>query len=162
MEVPYAKGKRRNASAREVAFAKQKQQQKMKPLHSKNSTAGSSQPPKPNVAQPSSQLQAAGSSSSTTPAVGGATTTTGATSAPSRPDITIRQAGLWTRFWLLICFFEPFFCTSPHTPSSPITACTFRTLLDCFNVQTFLQTIVGSKWFDKVKVFRDTETDFTP
>ncbi|KAG2751651.1 hypothetical protein P692DRAFT_20727002, partial [Suillus brevipes Sb2] len=101
VEVPYAKGKRRNASAREVALAKQKQ--KMKPLYSKNSTAGSSQPPKPDVAKPSSQPQAAGSSSSATPAIGDATTTTGATSMPSRPDITIKQAGLWTRFWLLIC-----------------------------------------------------------
>ncbi|KAG2746040.1 WD40 repeat-like protein [Suillus brevipes Sb2] len=101
VEVPYAKGKRRNASAREVALAKQKQ--KMKPLYSKNSTAGSSQPPKPNVAKPSSQPQAAGSSSSVTPAIGDATTTTGATSMPPRPDITIKQAGLWTRFWLLIC-----------------------------------------------------------
>ncbi|KAG2738059.1 hypothetical protein P692DRAFT_20759841, partial [Suillus brevipes Sb2] len=100
VEVPYAKGKRRNASAREVALAKQKQ--KMKPLYSKNS-AGSSQPPKPNVAKPSSQPQAADSSSSATPAIGDATTTTGATSMLSRPDITIKQAGLWTRFWLLIC-----------------------------------------------------------
>ncbi|KIK31737.1 hypothetical protein CY34DRAFT_19620, partial [Suillus luteus UH-Slu-Lm8-n1] len=101
VEVPYAKGKRRNASAREVALAKQKQ--KMKPLYSKNSTAGSSQPPKPNVAKPSSQPQAADSSSSAIPAIGDATTTTGAASMPSRPDITIKQAGLWTRFWLLIC-----------------------------------------------------------
>ncbi|KAG2743621.1 hypothetical protein P692DRAFT_20745818, partial [Suillus brevipes Sb2] len=101
VEVPYAKGKRRNASAREVALAKQKQ--KMKPLYSKNSTAGSSQPPKPDVAKPSSQPQAADSSSSATLAIGDATTTTGATSMPSRPDITIKQAGLWTRFWLLIC-----------------------------------------------------------
>ncbi|KAG2738088.1 hypothetical protein P692DRAFT_20759457 [Suillus brevipes Sb2] len=83
----------------------------MKPLYSKNSTAGSSQPPKPNVASPSSQPQAEpslqpqadGSSSSATPVIGDATTTTGATSMPSRPDITIKQAGLWTRFWLLIC-----------------------------------------------------------
>ncbi|KIK33466.1 hypothetical protein CY34DRAFT_709028 [Suillus luteus UH-Slu-Lm8-n1] len=75
----------------------------MKPLHSKNSTTGSSQPSKPNVANPSSQPHAADSSSSATPAIGDATTTTGATSMPSRPDITIKQAGLWTRFWLLIC-----------------------------------------------------------
>ncbi|KAG2749525.1 hypothetical protein P692DRAFT_20731467, partial [Suillus brevipes Sb2] len=101
VEVPYAKGKRRNASAREVALAKQKQ--KMKPPYSTNSTAGSSQPPKPNIAMPSSQPQAAGSSSSATPVIGDATTTTGTTSMPSRPDITIKQAGLWTRFWLLIC-----------------------------------------------------------
>ncbi|KAG2035517.1 hypothetical protein BDR03DRAFT_983659 [Suillus americanus] len=52
VEVPYAKGKRRNASAREVALAKQKQ--KMKALHSRKSTASSSQSHKPNVAKPSS------------------------------------------------------------------------------------------------------------
>ncbi|KAG2747301.1 hypothetical protein P692DRAFT_20737822, partial [Suillus brevipes Sb2] len=98
VEVPYAKGKRRNASAREVALAKQKQ--KMKPLYSKNSTAGSSQPPKPDVAKPSSQPQAADSSSSTTPAVGNATSATNPMH--SRPDVMIRQAGCWTRFWLFL------------------------------------------------------------
>ncbi|KAG1775637.1 hypothetical protein EV702DRAFT_1279780 [Suillus placidus] len=100
VEVPYAKGKRRNACAREVAPAKQKQ--KMKPLHLKNPPAGSSQLPKPNVAKPSPQPQAA-DSLSTTP--GNATTAT--TSTPSCPDIMIRQAGLWTRFWLLICSIIP-------------------------------------------------------
>ncbi|KAG1842565.1 WD40-repeat-containing domain protein [Suillus tomentosus] len=102
VEVPYAKGKRRNASAREVAFAKQKQKQKQKqntkPSHSKNSTAGSSMSINPNVAK-SSQ---AADSSSATPAIGDATTTTGTTSTPSRPDVILRQAGLWTRIWLFI------------------------------------------------------------
>ncbi|KAG2742651.1 hypothetical protein P692DRAFT_201218631 [Suillus brevipes Sb2] len=101
VEVPYAKGKRRNACARE---------KRKKPLPFKKPTAGSSHPPKPNVANPSSQPQAADSSSSTAPVIGDATTTTGTTPTPSRPDIMIRQAGLWTRFWLLIC------CTSTeHT-----------------------------------------------
>ncbi|KAG2739657.1 WD40 repeat-like protein [Suillus brevipes Sb2] len=94
VEVPYAKGKRRNACARE-------KRKRLLPL--KNPTAGSSQPPKLNVVKPSSQPQAADSSSSTTPAIGVATTTTGTASMPSRPDITIKQAGIWTRFWLLIC-----------------------------------------------------------
>ncbi|KAG2753942.1 hypothetical protein P692DRAFT_20870069 [Suillus brevipes Sb2] len=48
VEVPYAKGKRRNASAREVALVQ---------LHSMNATAGSSQSTKPNVTQPSLQTQ---------------------------------------------------------------------------------------------------------
>ncbi|KAG2739293.1 WD40 repeat-like protein [Suillus brevipes Sb2] len=96
MEVPYAKGKRRNACARE---------KRKRPLPPKNTTAGSSHLSKPNVAQPPLQPQAA-DSSSTTHAIGDATITTGTTSVTSRPDITIRQAGLWTRFWLLIC------CTS--------------------------------------------------
>ncbi|KAG2107741.1 uncharacterized protein F5147DRAFT_696942 [Suillus discolor] len=104
VEVPYAKGKRRNASAREVAFAKQKQKQKKrqrqntKPSDSKNSTTGSSMSVNPNVAK-SSQ---AADSSSATPAIGDATTTTGTTSTPSRPDVILRQAGLWTRIWLFI------------------------------------------------------------
>ncbi|KAG2335351.1 hypothetical protein BDR05DRAFT_993543 [Suillus weaverae] len=100
VEVPYAKGKRRNASAREVAFAKQKQ--KMKPLCSKNSTAGSSQPTKPNAAKPSSQPQPADSS---TPVFGDNSAATGST--PSRPDLMLKQAGLWTRFWLFIGCLSP-------------------------------------------------------
>ncbi|KAG1836446.1 hypothetical protein DFJ58DRAFT_749784 [Suillus subalutaceus] len=73
VDVPYAKGKRKRFSKGGCVSEKQK----MKPLHFKNSTTGSSQPPKPNVAKPSSQPQAADSSSSTTPAMGHATTTTG-------------------------------------------------------------------------------------
>ncbi|KAG2746005.1 WD40 repeat-like protein [Suillus brevipes Sb2] len=97
VEVPYAKGKRRNACARE---------NRKRPLPLKNPTAGISHPPKPNVANPSSQPQAAASSSSAAPVIGNATTTTGTTPTHSRPNIMIRQARLWTRFWLLIC------CTS--------------------------------------------------
>ncbi|KAG2750529.1 WD40 repeat-like protein [Suillus brevipes Sb2] len=101
VEVPYAKGKRRNACARE---------KRKRPLPPKNTTAGSSHPPKPNIAKPPLQTQPADSSLSTTPAIADATITTGTTSMTSRPDIMIRQAGLWTRFWLLIC------CTSTeHT-----------------------------------------------
>ncbi|KAG1839340.1 WD40-repeat-containing domain protein [Suillus subalutaceus] len=114
VEVPHAKGKRRNASAREVALAKQKQKQKqkMKLLRSKNSTAGSSQPLKPNVAEPSSQPHVAGSSSSTTPAVDDPTITT--TSTTSRPDATIRKAGLWTRIWLFIGCLSPEYTDNHH------------------------------------------------
>ncbi|KAG2738089.1 WD40 repeat-like protein [Suillus brevipes Sb2] len=101
IEVPCAPGQLRNACARE---------KRKRPLPPKNTTAGSSHPPKSNVAKPPLQIQAAGSSSSTTPAIADATVTTGTTSMTSRPDIMIRQAGLWTRFWLLIC------CTSTeHT-----------------------------------------------
>ncbi|KAG2739291.1 hypothetical protein P692DRAFT_20756070, partial [Suillus brevipes Sb2] len=94
VEVPCAPGQRRNACARE-------KRKRLLPL--KNPIAGSSHPPEPNVTDPSLQSQAADSSSSATPAIGDATTITGTTSMPSRPDITIKQAGLWTRFWLLIC-----------------------------------------------------------
>ncbi|KAG2035520.1 hypothetical protein BDR03DRAFT_1012530 [Suillus americanus] len=98
--------RRRNAPASEVALAKQKQ--KMKVSHSTNSTASSSRPPKSNATQPSgtanqtppsSQPQLAVSNSSTTPGVGGNAAAT--SSMPSRPDVMLRQAGLWTRFWLL-------------------------------------------------------------
>ncbi|KAG2035526.1 WD40-repeat-containing domain protein [Suillus americanus] len=102
VEVPHAKGKRRNASAREVALAKQKQ--KMRALNSKNSTAASLQHHKPIVVKPSSQPQPAVSNSSIAPAVGD---NTAATTPPPRPDVILRQAGLWTRFWLLICCLSP-------------------------------------------------------
>jgi cell division septation protein DedD len=99
VEVPYAKGKRRNACARE--------KRKTKPLRAKTTTAGNSRLPKPNVTQqsttttqahPPSQPQSAHSSSPTTPAIG--ESTIAATSTPSRPDVMIRQAGCWTHFWL--------------------------------------------------------------
>jgi hypothetical protein len=93
VEVPCAKGKRRNACARE--------KRKKLILPSKNSVASSSQPPKPNVTQLSLQPQAADSSLSTTPAVGDATAAPTSTM-PSRPDAMIRQVGLWTRFWLFL------------------------------------------------------------
>jgi hypothetical protein len=112
VEVPYAKGKRRNASAREVALAKQKQKQKekAKKLHSKNSTAGSSQPLRSNVTQPPSQPQ---SSSSTTPAAGDATAATTSTLLSHR-HVTIRDAGLWTRFWLFLGCLSPEYTDSDH------------------------------------------------
>ncbi|KIK31412.1 hypothetical protein CY34DRAFT_19953, partial [Suillus luteus UH-Slu-Lm8-n1] len=68
VEVPYAKGKRRNACARE-------KRKRLLPL--KNPASGSSQPPKPDVAKPPLQAQAADPSSSTTPAIADATITTG-------------------------------------------------------------------------------------
>ncbi|KAG2338950.1 WD40 repeat-like protein [Suillus weaverae] len=113
MEVPYAKGKRRNACARE--------KRKTKPLRLKTTTTGSSRPPKPGVTQqsgtatqahPPSQPQLADSSSSTTPTVGD--TAIAATSTPSRPDATIRQAGLWARFWLFIGCLSPEYTGDHH------------------------------------------------
>ncbi|KIK41171.1 hypothetical protein CY34DRAFT_224742 [Suillus luteus UH-Slu-Lm8-n1] len=103
VDVPFTRGKPRNASARGVAFAKQKQKMQ---LHSMNATAGSSQSTKPNVTQPSSQPQAANSSSSTTPATGDTTAATTST-LPSRPHAMIRHPGVWTRFWLFIGCISP-------------------------------------------------------
>jgi WD40 repeat protein len=84
-EVPYAKGKRRNACARE--------KRKKLLLPSKSTTVGSSQPSKPNVIQTSLQPQAADSSLSTTPAAGDATAAPTSTT-PSRSHATIKDAGL--------------------------------------------------------------------
>ncbi|KAG2031145.1 quinon protein alcohol dehydrogenase-like superfamily [Suillus americanus] len=84
------------------ALARQRQKQKMKSLPTKNFTAGSSQPLKPNVTNPSSQPQ---SSFPITPADGDVTAATAST--PSRPDAMIRQAGLWTRFWLFLGCLSP-------------------------------------------------------
>ncbi|KAG1851858.1 WD40-repeat-containing domain protein [Suillus subalutaceus] len=67
---------------------------------------------RPNVAKPSSQQQATGSSSSTTPAAGDNTAATN--SAPSRPDVILRQAGLWTRFWLFIGCLSPEYQDGRH------------------------------------------------
>ncbi|KAG2028919.1 quinon protein alcohol dehydrogenase-like superfamily [Suillus americanus] len=92
--VPYAKGKRRNASARE----------KRRPAL-KIATASSSRPPNSNAtqqssgaaqAQSSSQPQAAASTSTAPPVVANTTSST-------NPHVMIRHAGRWTRFWLLIC-----------------------------------------------------------
>ncbi|KAG2745391.1 hypothetical protein P692DRAFT_20877631 [Suillus brevipes Sb2] len=97
VEVPHAKGKRRNTCARE---------KRKRLLLLKNPIADSSQPPKPNATQqsstatqiePSLQPQPATSNSFTTPAVGDIAAATSST--PSRPDVVLRQAGLWTRFW---------------------------------------------------------------
>ncbi|KAG2031784.1 WD40-repeat-containing domain protein [Suillus americanus] len=104
VEVPYAKGKRRNACARE-------KRKRLLPL--KNSTASSSRPPKPNATQqsgtatqtPSSEPQPA---VSTTPAMSNNAVAT------SRPDVMLRQAGLWTRFWLFIGCLSPEYQDGRH------------------------------------------------
>ncbi|KAG2741053.1 WD40 repeat-like protein [Suillus brevipes Sb2] len=105
VEVPYAKGKRRNASAGE---------RRKRPLPWQNAAASSSRPPKPNATQqsgtatqtqPSLQPQPATSNSSTTPAVGDNAAATNST--PSRPDVVLIQAGLWARFWLFIGCLSP-------------------------------------------------------
>ncbi|KAG2034148.1 WD40-repeat-containing domain protein [Suillus americanus] len=113
IEVPYAHGQRRNACARE------KRKRLLLPL--KNPTASSSQPPKPNTTQqsgtatqtkPSLQPQPSVSNSSTTPAVGDNTAAT--TSVPSHPDVILRQAGLWTRFWLFVGCLSPEYQDGRH------------------------------------------------
>jgi hypothetical protein len=94
VEVPCAPGQRRNACARE---------RRKILLPPKIPTTSSSQSPQPNVTQQfgtSTQTQP-----STTPAVGDYTAAT--TSSPSRPDIILRQAGLWTRFWLFMGCLSP-------------------------------------------------------
>ncbi|KIK39018.1 hypothetical protein CY34DRAFT_808783 [Suillus luteus UH-Slu-Lm8-n1] len=110
--VPYAKGKRRNASARE---------RRKRPSPWQNSAASSSRPPKPSAtqqsgtatpAQPSLQPQPAASSSSATPAVGDNAVATSLTS--SRPDVVLRQAGVWTRFWLFIGCLSPEYQDDRH------------------------------------------------
>ncbi|KAG1761884.1 hypothetical protein EV702DRAFT_1206874 [Suillus placidus] len=112
VEVSYAKGKRRNACARE---------KRKRPLPSKNPTASRSRIPKPNATQqsgaatqtqPSLQPQAAVSNSSTTPTVGNNTAATSST--PSRPDVMLRQVGLWTRFWLFIGCLSPEYQDGHH------------------------------------------------
>ncbi|KAG1869046.1 hypothetical protein DFJ58DRAFT_766841 [Suillus subalutaceus] len=98
VDVPYAKGKRRNASAREKRMV-------VIPLKPKNPAASTSRPPNSNAtqssgaAQPQSflQPQAAVSTSSTTPLA--VTNTTPNTN----PHITITHPGRWTRFWVAIC-----------------------------------------------------------
>ncbi|KAG1798094.1 uncharacterized protein HD556DRAFT_1463521 [Suillus plorans] len=100
VDVPYAKGKRRNASARE-------RRMKIPPLKPGNTAASTSRPPNSNTTQhsnsasqaQSSQAQAAVSPSTAPPAVTH-------TFSSANPHVTIRHAGRWTRFWLLIC------CTS--------------------------------------------------
>ncbi|OAX38789.1 hypothetical protein K503DRAFT_134873 [Rhizopogon vinicolor AM-OR11-026] len=100
-DVPFAQGYRRNASVREVRMKKEKER------NAKKASASSPRPPRSSVTQrsggavqiqPSSQPHAAVPTSSTTPAV--------TTSMSALPDVTIRQAGRWTRFWLRFC------CTS--------------------------------------------------
>jgi WD40 repeat protein len=101
VDAPYAKGKRRNASARERRMV-------IIPLKSKNPTASTSCPPNGNAtqssgaAQPQSPLQpqaAVSTPSTTPPSVANTTPST-------NPHIIIKHAGRWTRFWVSIC------CTS--------------------------------------------------
>ncbi|KAG2739660.1 hypothetical protein P692DRAFT_20915376, partial [Suillus brevipes Sb2] len=112
VDVPYAKGKRRNASAGE---------RRKKPLPWQNAAASSSRPPKPNATQqsgtatqtqPSLQPQPAVSNPSTTPAVGDNAAATSST--PSQPDVVLRHAGLWTRFWLFIGCLSPEYRDGHH------------------------------------------------
>jgi hypothetical protein len=79
-------------------------------------TSGSPQPPQSSITQQfggagqmqsTSQPHAAVSVPSTTPAI--ATTSTTAL-----PDLTIRQAGCWTRFWLIICCASPEYSDAHH------------------------------------------------
>ncbi|KAG1869043.1 hypothetical protein DFJ58DRAFT_766803 [Suillus subalutaceus] len=100
VDVPYAKGKRRNASARERRMI-------IIPLKPKNPAASTSRPPNSNVTQSSGvahpqsspQPQAAVSTSSTISPESAVTNTTPTTN----PHIIIKHAGRWTRFWVAIC-----------------------------------------------------------
>ncbi|KAG2051614.1 WD40 repeat-like protein [Suillus hirtellus] len=100
VDVPYAKGKRRNACARE-------RRMKIIPLKPGNLAASTSRPPNSPAAQhsngatqaQSSQAQVA-TSTSTAPPVANTTSHT-------NPHAMINNAGCWTRFWLFFC------CTSP-------------------------------------------------
>ncbi|OAX34418.1 hypothetical protein K503DRAFT_444360 [Rhizopogon vinicolor AM-OR11-026] len=84
-----------------------------KERNAKKASVGSPRPPKNSVTQqsggaaqvrPSSQPHAAVSTLSTTSTVATPSAATPSTTAP--PDVTMRQAGRWTRFWLRFC------CTS--------------------------------------------------
>lgn len=95
VNVPYAKGKHRNASARE----------KRRPIP-KKAVASRPRPPNCNATQqsssatqtqPSSKPQHAIPTSSTTPVV------VPTTASSTNPHVTIKNAGRWTRFWLSIC-----------------------------------------------------------
>ncbi|KAG2754396.1 WD40 repeat-like protein [Suillus brevipes Sb2] len=112
VEVPYAKGKRRNASAGE---------RRKRPLPWQNAAASGSRPHKPNATQqsgtatqtqPSLQPQPATSNWSTTPAVGDNAAATSST--PSQPDVVLRHARLWTRFWLFIGCLSPEYRDGHH------------------------------------------------
>ncbi|KAG2060735.1 WD40 repeat-like protein [Suillus hirtellus] len=101
VDVPYAKGKRRNACAREKRM-------KIIPLKPGNPAASTAFPPNSNTTQhsngstqaQSSQAQAAASTSTAPP-------TANATSHPN-VDATIKNPGRWIRFWLFFC------CASPE------------------------------------------------
>ncbi|KAG2356809.1 hypothetical protein BDR07DRAFT_1422238 [Suillus spraguei] len=101
----YAVGKRRNASAREVAFAKQKQKQKQRQKQKQKQKQKHKQKEKQKHKQKPLNSTTAVSNSPTIPAVGDNTAATSSTH--SRPDVMIRQAGLWTRFWLFIGCLSP-------------------------------------------------------
>jgi hypothetical protein len=94
----------RYASAGEIRFKKEKDK------NTKKASAGSSRPPRSSVTQqsgaapqtqPSPQSNATISTSSTTLAV--TATSAAVMSTISLPDVTIRKAGHWTRFWLRFC-----------------------------------------------------------
>lgn len=100
-EVPLAKGKRRNASARE--------KRRTFRSNSNNLHVGSSRPPQSNRMphrQSSSQVLAATPSTTTT--------FLSTTSRASRLDATIRQPGRWSRFWLYVCCASPEYTEGRH------------------------------------------------
>ncbi|KAG1853801.1 WD40-repeat-containing domain protein [Suillus tomentosus] len=86
VEVPCAPGTRRNACAREK---------------------------RKNLFTPKIPTTAAISGSSSTPPVGDATGIA-TISTTSRPDATIKQAGLWTRFWLFLGCLSPEYTDGHH------------------------------------------------
>ncbi|KAG0700481.1 WD40-repeat-containing domain protein [Suillus ampliporus] len=109
VEVPYAQGKRRNASARE--------KRKTNRLPPKNAAAGSSRPPQSGVTQQSSGV--AHLQPSSQPQAAASTTPVAFISAPPplttlHPDATIRHPGRWTRFWLFTCCASPEYTDGRH------------------------------------------------
>ncbi|KAJ8595407.1 hypothetical protein M405DRAFT_878224 [Rhizopogon salebrosus TDB-379] len=100
VDVPHAQGQRERLNERSTVEEREGKERE-------KASAGGSQLPQCSVTQqsgaapqtqPSSQSNAAVSTLSTTPALAATSA-----AAASLPDITIRQAGHWTRFWLRFC-----------------------------------------------------------
>ncbi|KAG2110910.1 uncharacterized protein F5147DRAFT_687738 [Suillus discolor] len=97
VDVPYANGKRRNASAREKRM-------KIIPLKPGNSAASTSRPPNSNTTQHfNGASQAQSSQAQTTVSTSTPSSTVTDTIPNTNPHVIIKHAGRWTRFWLSIC-----------------------------------------------------------
>lgn len=103
VDVPYAQGKRRNASARE-------KRRVIIPLKPKNLAASTSHPPNSNVTQQSSGGAQDQTSSHTQAAVSPSSIALPIANTISHTNshATVENAGRWTRFWLFFC------CASPE------------------------------------------------
>ncbi|KAG2757645.1 WD40 repeat-like protein [Suillus brevipes Sb2] len=105
LEVPYAKGKRNRK--RPLPWQKPAASNSRPPKSTQQSGTGTQTP-----SQSPLQPRPAASNSSTTPVVGDNAAATSST--PSRPDVVLRQAGLWTRFWLFIGCLSPEYQDGRH------------------------------------------------